>query len=398
MDFNSGLLPYGNKWRRHRKMFNTGLNKESARQYQSVAITKARQLVENILDDPKGYADHCKTFAIATIMAVTYAYEVAPKNDPFVSKIEYFMDLFMMALTPERAALFLAFPFLGHVPSWFPGGGYKKRAAECRGLAEEVLTGPFEYVKENMAAGTAEESLVRDLLETRDGQADEENVKAVAASAFLGGAETSDSTLRVFLLAMVLHPEVQVKVWEEIDRVVGRDRLPDFDDRPHLPFVEAVYLETFRWRPVVPSALPHMTATSDEYEGMHIPKDAIVLLNIWAIVHDESQFDEPMAFKPERHLTSDGTLAERSGQPSFGFGRRVCPGRHVADQNVWAAVVTLLATMRISKARDESGNEIDLNVEFTSGIASAPRPFACCISPRSSHAEELIRSRYETGC
>ncbi|KAI9566800.1 cytochrome P450 [Boletus coccyginus] len=413
MDFNSGLLPYGTTWRLHRKMFNTALNKETSCQYKPMALCKARQLVENILDVQEDFARHCKTFAAATIMAATYGYDVTPKNDPFVTKIEHLLELFLDALTPERAALLLAFPFLAHIPSWLPGGGYKQQATECRALAEEVLTSPVEYVRENMAAGTARESLVHDLLETRNDEADEDNIKAVAASAFLGGAETSDSTLRVFILAMVLHPEVQAKAQEEIDKVIGGQRLPDFADRPNLPYVEAVYLETFRWRPVVPSALPHMTATSDVYEGMYIPKGelneivhctgrhnfvgtgAIVLTNIWAMVHDDTQYDDPMAFIPERHVTSAGTLAEGTAALNFGFGRRVCPGKHIADQNVWAAIATMLATVHIAKACDKSGNEIDVKAEFTGGLSSAPKPFACSITPRSSSAECLIRMRNE---
>ncbi|KAI9566804.1 cytochrome P450, partial [Boletus coccyginus] len=385
MDFNSGLLPYGTTWRLHRKMFNTALNKGTACQYKPMALCKARQLVENILDEQEDFAKHCKTFAAATIMATTYGYDVTPKNDPFVTKIEHLLELFLNALTPERAALLLAFPFLAYIPSWLPGGGYKQQATECRALAEEVLTSPVEYVRENMAAGTARESLVHDLLEKRSDGADEDNIKAVAASAFLG----IDSTLRVFILAMVLHPEVQAKAQEEIDKVIGGQRLPDFADRPNLPYVEAICLETFRWRPVVPTALPHMTTTSDVYEGMYIPKGAIVLTNIWAMVHDETQYDNPMAFIPERHLTSAGSLIEGTAA-HFGFGRRICPGRHIGDQNVWAAIATILATVHIAKARDEFGNEIDVKAEFTGGLSSAPKPFVCSITPRPSGAECLI--------
>jgi cytochrome P450 len=88
---------------------------------------------------------------------------------------------------------------------------------------------------------------------------------------------------------MVIYPEVQAKAQEDIDRVVGKDRLPDFDDRPELPYVEAILRETLRWHPVIPlslytlpqilklnltisSALPHTTTTSDIYKGYFIPK------------------------------------------------------------------------------------------------------------------------------
>src|SRR5882757_748924 len=102
-----------------------------------------------------------------------------------------------------------------------------------------------------------------------------------------GLAETV-GTILVFLLAMVLHPEVQAKVQADIDRVIGKDRLPDFNDRPALPYVEAVLRETLRWHPVAPmglyilsqfqlnptvlSGIPHATTTSDIYNGYFIPK------------------------------------------------------------------------------------------------------------------------------
>ncbi|KAF8442321.1 cytochrome P450 [Boletus edulis BED1] len=396
MDFNSGLLPYGNQWRLHRKLFNTALNKKAISRYKPISLSKARQLVENLFDEPEDFAKHCKTFATATIMAAIYGYEVARKNDPFVTKVEHLVGLFKEALTPERAALLIVFPFLAHIPSWMPGGEYKQKAAECHALAEDVLTSPVEYVMKNMAAGTAGQSVVHDLLGTQNVEEYEDTIKAVAASAFLGGAETNDASLQVFILAMVLHPEIQAKAREEIDRVVGTHRLPDFGDRPDLPYVEAVYRETLRWRPVVPSALPHMTVKSDIYQGMYIPKGAIVLTNIWAMAHDETRFDNPMAFIPERHLTSTGTLAEETApRPTFGFGRRSCPGKHFADQSVWGAIVTMLATLRIAKACDEFGNEIDIKAEFTGGLSSAPKPFVCSITPCSSSAEDFIRTRHD---
>jgi hypothetical protein len=94
--------------------------------------------------------------------------------------------------------------------------------------------------------------------------------------------------LLVFLLAMVLHPEVQTKAQADIDRVIGKDRLPDFDDRPALPYLDAILRETLRWHPAVPlgpctmtyfllhlmafSGTPHATTTSDFYKGFFIPK------------------------------------------------------------------------------------------------------------------------------
>jgi cytochrome P450 len=76
----------------------------------------------------------------------------------------------------------------------------------------------------------------------------------------------------VFFMAMALHPAVQKRIQDEIDRVVGTDRLPTFEDRPSLPLVDAVVREILRWRPVVPLAIPHTAIKDDVYKGYFIPK------------------------------------------------------------------------------------------------------------------------------
>lgn len=397
MDFNTGLLPYGSEWRLHRKMFHMALNKEAAATYKSLEMRKVRQLLRNLVLSPEDYSKHLNTLSAAIIMAVAYGYDVAPQNDPFVSKLVRLLSLFLDALTPERAALIGAIPLLAYIPSWFPGGRYKQRAKECCTLARDILDEPVDYVKRCMDAGTATKSMVYDLIRGCSGKDQDhyDAVKAVAATVFVGGVESTQSTILVFLLAMVLYPEVQTRAQEEIDRVVGSDRLPDFSDRPKLPYVEGVFLETFRWHPVAPMGLPHMTTTSDVVDGMHIPKGAIVLTNFWAMAHDERRFAEPLTFNPERHLTSSGDLAEGTASNPYGFGRRYCPGKYVADQSVWAAIVSILATLRIERAKDQCGNQIDVIPEFTGGLSSRPKPFPCSIKVRSAAAEQLISTSHD---
>ena len=102
---------------------------------------------------------------------------------------------------------------------------------------------------------------------------------------------------------MALYPEVQKKAQAEIDAVVGPNRLPDFHDRPSLPFINAVLKESSRWNLVVPlgrpfiiittgistiltssEGLPHMSTVDDEYNGFYIPKGTIIMGNAWLVV------------------------------------------------------------------------------------------------------------------
>lgn len=89
--------------------------------------------------------------------------------------------------------------------------------------------------------------------------------------------------MTTFFLAMVLHPQVQIKAREEIDRVVGDNRLPTVKDRENLPYVEAVLKEVFRFHPIAPMGLPHLVSEDDIYKGYLIPKDAIIIPNIWFV-------------------------------------------------------------------------------------------------------------------
>ncbi|KAI6004482.1 cytochrome P450 [Pisolithus orientalis] len=394
LDFSTGLLPYGSEWRLHRKMLNEVFNKQTSKKYEAVQMEKVHQLLVNLLSAPLDYHKHFTTLSAAIIMAITYGYDVASTDDPFVANMEHLLELATIELAPERATLYKAMPFLANILPWLPGGQFKQQAAEFRALVRRVLDDPVKYVQDEMAAGTATTSFVGDLFAMEVGKdlasSKDEFIKAVAATVFIGGAETTSSTLLIFLLAMVLNPEAQANAQEEIDRVVGDTRLPDFRDRENLPYVEAVLIETLRWHPSLPLMLPHTTTTADIFDGMYIPKGVTVLINLWAMTQNELRYPHPAAFNPERHLTASGTLAEGTAPPNFGLGRRVCPGRYVADQSLWVAIVSILATLRIGKARDEAGHEVDVIPEFAGGLSSHPKPFRCSVEARSSRAAELI--------
>lgn len=83
------------------------------------------------------------------------------------------------------------------------------------------------------------------------------------------------SALTSTILALLLHPHVQARAQREIDEVVGRDRLPDFSDRPRLPFIDAICREVLRWNVILPMAIAHASVRDDVYDGYFIPKGSI---------------------------------------------------------------------------------------------------------------------------
>jgi len=187
----------------------------------------------------------------------------------------------------------------------------------------------------------------------------------------------------VFVLAMTLYPDVQTQAQAEIDSVigVGLPRLPSWNDRLSLPYLEAVVKETLRWHPVVPLGIPHATIDDDIYEGYYIPKGATVIGNAWAMSQDPVTFPEPEKFKPERFL---GKKTQSVDQLSFafGFGRRVCAGRYVADASLWISIVSMLAVFRFEAPPSWDPGPDGVNVEWTTGLSSIPKDVPCIIKAR----------------
>jgi len=108
----------------------------------------------------------------------------------------------------------------------------------------------------------------------------------------------------------------------------------------------------------------------------------MVVSNLWAISHNELKYPNPDMFMPERFLLEDGTLNDDDIPWSFGFGRRICPGRHVAVGSVWSAIVCMLAMFKIEKTEGSD------NVTWATGVSSHPLPFPCRFVPRDEEMDE----------
>ncbi|KAG8894791.1 hypothetical protein FRC00_008434, partial [Tulasnella sp. 408] len=171
--------------------------------------------------------------------------------------------------------------------------------------------------------------------------------------------------IHTFILAMILFPEIQAKIQQELDAVIGPDRLPTIADRESLPYLHACMLEAMRWNPSVNTALPHRLMEDDIYNGYFIPAGTIVLVNIRGISQDPNLFPDPSKFDPTRHLPDSPHPAPIDPRDLiFGYGRRACPGNHFATQEIWIAVATILWGFSIEKkpGAPEPKPEFDMGI------------------------------------
>ncbi|PYH43881.1 cytochrome P450 [Aspergillus saccharolyticus JOP 1030-1] len=329
----------------------------------------------------------------AIILKIGYGYTVAPHtHDPLVDLADRAMEDFSVAMLP---ATYLVdyIPLLMYLPPWFPGAGFIRTARQYKKTVTAFSDLPYAFVQNQMRTGRSQSSFLSNLLAKQTttlirGSEAETTVKWSAASLYAGGADTTVSSIVAFFLAMALFPDVQRKAQAELDAVVGPARLPTLDDRDHLPYVNALVKEVFRWHPVVPMNLSHVSVQEQEYEGYWIPRGASILANIWAFTHDPTIYPEPEVVRPERFL---GPQPQRDPHfLVFGFGRRVCPGRTLADANVFLTVAQALTVFNILPPAPEDKRQ--WKPAFLPGVISHPVPGKLRIEARSPQHEGLIRA------
>ncbi|KAF5358663.1 hypothetical protein D9758_007688 [Tetrapyrgos nigripes] len=370
---------YGQRFRSYRKTFHNELGSTvSLKNYWPQEENHAKHFVKLVLESPERLFDHCFQHAGAIILRVAYGYKAKDRDDEFIRAGNNAMESFNEGCSPSRFMV-NQLPILQYIPEWVPGAGFQKTARLWRPLYGLMVKIPFDFVKQQMAAGTAEESFTRNLLKTGLSPEEEDILMHAAGSMFGGGGETTAITVHMFFLMMCLHPEIQKRAHEEMDRVVGRGRLPTFEDRENLPYLESLVKEVMRFHPSVPDGLPHATTEDDYHEGYFIPKGSLVISNIWKMTRDAEVYHDPEVFNPDRFLGPKPEPDPR--EIVFGFGRRICPGRFLAEISLYITLAMCVAAFNVTPVT-EGGKPVFPEYQPEGGPVSRLRPFECVISPR----------------
>uniref|UniRef100_A0A286XLL7 Cytochrome P450 family 2 subfamily F member 1 n=1 Tax=Cavia porcellus TaxID=10141 RepID=A0A286XLL7_CAVPO len=194
-----------------------------------------------------------------------------------------------------------------------------------------------------------------------------------------GGTETVGTTLRHAFLILMKYPKVQARVQEEIDRVVGRSRLPSLNDRAAMPYTDAVIHEVQRFADIIPMNLPHRVTRDTIFRGFLLPKgtDVITLLN--TVHSDPSQFVKPQEFNPEHFLDANQSFKKSPAFMPFSAGRRLCMGESLARMELFLFFTAILQSFTLQPL--VAPEDIDLT-PLSTGLGKVPRPFEMCMSLR----------------
>ncbi|KIJ61751.1 hypothetical protein HYDPIDRAFT_115569 [Hydnomerulius pinastri MD-312] len=383
------LLSNYNSWfRAHRKWLAQDIGSYAT-------VTKLHRMIEFetqrylrcMLDDPERAQAHVRKNLTSIILRLSHGYVTQEGEDPLVELAHTANSQLSLTTAPGAYYADLV-PLMKYIPSWLPGAGFKRKAKEYAAVLNDMVEIPHNYVKSQLAAGTALPSLSSRILSKPDLTEElEDSVKWATATMYQGGADTANSVAFAFYLAMILHPRVMKAAQEELDTVVGKNRLPTFADRQSLPYIEALFTELLRWHTPGPMTL-RCTREDDTYNGYFIPAGSYVFVNIWGILRDERTYKNPLEFRPERFLGENPET--HPGNACFGFGRRKCPGYFLGHSSVWLMCAQVLAAFDISKCI-ENGVEITPEHDLVGETIVHQAPFKCSIKPRSAEVEALIR-------
>ena len=188
---------------------------------------------------------------------------------------------------------------------------------------------------------------------------------------FLGGYETTSTTMKWAIAFLVNYPKYQEDVQRQLDEVVG-GRNPRLDDRPHLPLVHAILMETLRVGNVAPLAVPHATLKDTTLCGYRVPKGTVVFADTESVHLDPKCWENPGVFNPYRHIDEDGKLVTNQGNfYPFGAGRRVCAGEPLAKVELFLFLSWML--QKFTFVAEEDGRPPSLKGVFS--IIQFPVPY-----------------------
>ena len=376
------FLPYGETWRRVRRLMHALTNTKVAEGYQDVQEQESLRVLRDLQRSPAKYETWFERYSAGLIMRLAYSKDVFSGEEAHVKRIMAVVHTVERVASPG-AYLVDTVPALMNLPDW--AAGFKR---EGKRLHAEELDLFRSLLREGQKEG---DNFCTNWVEKREQYGLSEDLAAYAiGTLFEAGAGTTAAAMCSFLLAMTLHGEEFAKLQKEVDEVVG-ERMPGFEDMPKLPRVRAVAKETLRWRPVTAGGLPHMLVKDDVYEmpdgrKMFMPAGTNVHPVQWSIHREEALYPEPEEFKPDRWLEKGwptykeplDTHPNLQNFSAFGFGRRICPGQNIAERSLYILIARIAWGCDISKAVKDGKVVTPPSYDYVTGFNVCALSIAAC--------------------
>ncbi|KAK5674339.1 hypothetical protein LTS10_012923 [Elasticomyces elasticus] len=385
---NQVLLKYNDHWRAQRKVMHLAVGSQAVRQYRGFQADESAILMRDIMASPEEYVSSIERYSCSIVSILGWGRRISERDDYIVKLATGLMDE-RTGMEVPGAYWMEAIPEMQYLPAWiYPLPRVLRHTGDALkaywwALTEEGAKAPQHNFAKSLIASGDQQGLSR------------ADISEMTANLIGGGVDTSSSTMLTCILAMCVFPEAQEKAQEEIDRVCGSERAPDWDSLDSLPYCQALFKETLRWRSVtILGGLPHAPIRDDNFRGYHFPRDIAIFGNLWAIHRHPRDFPDPDVFDPERYLESgkrNRPYSNARGHNAFGWGRRACSGQPLAEQGLTMAIIRLLWAFRVTPGLDAEGKEVELDINnYTDSENTRPHPFGARFVPRSTAVRALI--------
>ncbi|XP_034030930.1 steroid 21-hydroxylase [Thalassophryne amazonica] len=365
---------YTEEWRANRRLVHSALQHCSQQSLHDVIDRQAQHLRQVLMDCHSRAVDLSEDFMVAAsnvITTLTFGKEY-DKSSPELQDLHSCLNEIVALWGSAWISALDSFPLLRKLPNPMFARLLKLVARRDEQIRKH-LNSYKAQVKKNR--NTITDSLLQGL-DHHGEHLKEVNIHMDIVDLLIGGTETTAAWLN-WTVAFLLHrPEVQTKVYEEL-RTVLEGRYPKYSDRHRLPVLGSVISEVLRLRPVAPLAVPHRAIRDSSIAGYFIPKNTIIIPNLFGAHHDPAVWMDPYSFRPERFLEGGGALA-RAMIP-FGGGARLCLGQSVAKMELFLFTAYLLRDFQFALPENET------SLPDLTGVASVVlkvKPYKVIAHPR----------------
>ncbi|XP_072331406.1 cytochrome P450 2K1-like [Scyliorhinus torazame] len=377
--FRCGItLSDGKQWQDTRKFVMSrlrefGMGKKSFEEKIAEEVNFLVNIFESYKGQPFETAQIVNSAVSNIICSIIFGHRFDYEDELFISLTTMLDEMARLGGTAP-IHLYNAYPFLGFlIPS-------HRKIMENRdriyGIFNDFFKAAKEPLSENSIQSFSEALIMKYQQESRgqDSEFERRDTLATTIDLFAGGTETISTTICWGLLLMMKYPEIQKKVQEEIDQVIGAGRCPSTEDRKRMPYTDAVIHEIQRFANILPLNVPHSTTVDMHFRGYFIPKGMCVIPLLTSVLFDKTQWKKPNEFDPAHFLDAEGRFVKNKAFMPFSAGRRVCAGEALAKAELFLFFTTLLQRFQFQAPPGVT----NLDLTPLVGVSLTPKPHRVC--------------------
>ncbi|GIC93732.1 cytochrome P450 monooxygenase ftmE [Aspergillus udagawae] len=386
----TSFLPDNDTWRTHRGLRRAVLSPAMAKKYRPLQSLESLQLLHELRSSTADFSQCLRRSAISLFLTIAYGKRLPVETPEVLEMEDTVAHIGAVSEACFRGTEMLAefIPIFKYLPG---NGAWKKEADRISAWYTELYLKRFREALKLPSWNWAKHY---ETAKHANGMGELE--LAYCIGSVYEAALTPYELARVVLLCAIFHPDEAAKMQRQIDEVVGRNRLPNWEDADKLPLVSAFYREALRWRPWSPLATPRAASEEIHYMGYRIPKDATIIINQWALDRDPAIFEDPEAFRPQRWLENPDLPHVR-----YGYGHRGCPGQHVGKDYMFINMARLFWAYDVGYAY-EDGKKVELDLKAMMdprneiAFFNQVPDFKAALTIRDARTEKLVEEAWMT--